>query len=290
MNNFHNKTVTPEVLERLAKLKHIALDMDGTIYMGKTLFPFTNKVLEGFTKMGIDYSFLTNNPTSSVKAYIDKLAKLGIEASDENMYTTSLATIDYIKAHYPQAKRLFILGTPSCIEQFEKAGFEMCEDSAEDRPDVVIASFDKTLVYSRFCRTAWWISQGVPYLATNPDWVCPTDEPTVLIDCGSITAALTAATGRKPDCVLGKPDPSMLQGIMQRHNLEADQMAMIGDRLYTDVATAINAGSVGVLVLSGESTMETVAQSSVVPTIVCQDLEEFFYWLSVAHDIEQANL
>lgn len=271
-----NNNISEEVLQRLAKLKHIALDMDGTIYMGKTLFPFTNPVLEGFRRLGIGYSFLTNNPTSSVQAYIDKLHRLGIEATEDNMYTTSIATIDYIRSHYPGAKRLFILGTPSCIEQFEKAGFEMCEDSAEDKPDAVIASFDKTLTYSRFCRTAWWISQGVPYLATNPDWVCPTDEPTILIDCGSITAALTAATGRRPDCVLGKPDPSMLRGIMDRHGLEACEMAMIGDRLYTDVATAINAGSVGVLVLSGESTMQTVAESTVKPTIICRDLQEFF--------------
>lgn len=282
MNNFHNKSLSDEVLSRLAALKHIALDMDGTIYMGKTLFPFTNKVLEGFGKMGVEHSFLTNNPTSSVQAYIDKLHKMGIACTEDNMYTTSIATIDYIKAHWPSARRLFILGTPSCIEQFEKAGFEMCEDNAEDRPDVVIASFDKTLIYSRFCRTAWWVSQGVPFLATNPDWVCPTDEPTVLIDCGSITAAITAATGRKPDCVLGKPDPSMLEGIMQRHGLRANQMAMIGDRLYTDVATAINAGSVGVLVLSGESTMQTVAESSVKPTLICQDLDEFFHWLTIA--------
>lgn len=284
MSNFHNNSLSAETLRKLKRLKHIALDMDGTIYMGNTLFPFTNPVLEGFGEMGVGHSFLTNNPTRSVQAYIDKLHKMGIACTDDNMYTTSIATIDYIKTHFPQARRLFILGTPSCIEQFVKAGFEMCEDSPEDKPDVVIASFDKTLVYSRFCRTAWWISQGVPYLATNPDWVCPTDEQTILIDCGSITAALTAATGRKPDCVLGKPDPSMLQGIMDRHGLEKEEMAMIGDRLYTDVATAINAGSVGVLVLSGESTMQTVAESDVVPTIICNDLEEFFYWLKKAKE------
>ena len=282
MSNFHNTDISPELRRRLAALKHIALDMDGTIYMGKTLFPFTEKVLKGFGDLGVGHSFLTNNPSSSVQAYIDKLHGMGIACTEENMYTTSLATIDYIRSHWPEARRLFILGTSSCIAQFEKAGFEICQDSPDDRPDVVIASFDKNLIYSRFCRTAWWISKGVHYLATNPDWVCPTDEPTVLIDCGSITAALTAATGRKPDCVLGKPDPSMLQGIMQRHKLGAGQMAMIGDRLYTDVATAINAGSVGVLVLSGESTMKTVAESSVVPTIICNDLEEFYHWLKVA--------
>lgn len=284
MNGFHNSNVSDEVLKRLAKLEHIALDMDGTIYMGKSLFPFTTKVLEGFASLGVGHSFLTNNPSSSVQAYIDKLNKMGIACTNENMYTTSLATIDYIKAHYPEARNLFVLGTKSCQEQFEKAGFRMCEDSAEDKPDVVVVSFDKELVYSRFCRAAWWASQGLPYLATNPDWVCPTDEPTILIDCGSITAAVTAATGRKPDKVIGKPDPSMLQGIMEHHKLQNYQMAMIGDRLYTDVATAINNDSVGVLVLSGESTMQTVAESDVVPTIICQDLDEFFHWLKIAKE------
>lgn len=284
MEGYHNTIISPELKARLKALKHIALDMDGTIYMGKTLFPFTNDVLKGFTEMGVGHSFLTNNPSSSVQAYIDKLNRMGIECTMDNMYTTSLACIDYIRTHYPQASRLFVLGTTSCRQQFEKAGFIMCEDSAEDRPDVVVVSFDKELVYSRFCRAAWWVKEGIPYLATNPDWVCPTDEPTVLIDCGSITAAVTAATGRKPDCVLGKPDPSMLQGIMDKHGYKPEEMAMIGDRLYTDVATAINAGSVGVLVLSGESTMQTVAESTVVPTIICKDLEEFFHWLKAAKE------
>ena len=91
------------------------------------------------------------------------------------MYTTSLAAIDYIKAHYPEAKRLFLLGTPSMISQFEKAGFESCADDPNDVPDVLVAAFDMTLEYSRLCRAAWWASQGVPYIATNPDRVCPLD-------------------------------------------------------------------------------------------------------------------
>ena len=107
--------------EKLSKIKHLALDMDGTIYMGSTLFPFTKKFLSDMAEAGIGYSFLTNNPSRSVADYLKKLEGLGIEADEENMYTTSLAAIDYIKTHYPSANRLFLLGTPSMISQFEKA-------------------------------------------------------------------------------------------------------------------------------------------------------------------------
>lgn len=253
----HNKEISPELRARLAKIKHLALDMDGTIYLGSTLFPFTKKFLSDMSEAGIGYSFLTNNPSKSVADYLKKLEGLGIEADEGNMYTTSLAAIDYIKAHYPDAKRLFLLGTPSMISQFEKAGFESCADDAEDVPDVLVAAFDMTLEYSRLCRAAWWASQGIPYIATNPDCVCPTDQKVVLVDCGSICKCIEHATGRQPDITLGKPDPNMLKGILDRHGLDPEEIAMIGDRIYTDTAMAHNAGAFGVLVLSGETTLET---------------------------------
>ena len=253
----HNKTISPELREKLSKIKHVALDMDGTIYLGSTLFPFTKKFLSDMSDNGIGYSFLTNNPSKSVADYLKKLEGLGIEADEENMYTTSLAAIDYIKAHYPQAKRLFLLGTPSMISQFEKAGFESCADDPADVPDVLVVAFDMTLEYSRLCRAAWWASQGVPYIATNPDRVCPTDQQVVLVDCGSICKCVEHATGRQPDTTLGKPDPNMLKGILDRHGLQPEEIAMVGDRIYTDIAMAHNAGAFGVLVLSGETTLET---------------------------------
>ena len=187
-----------ELMERLCRIRHVALDMDGTIYMGMSLFPYTQAFLHGLKEQGIGYSFLTNNPSKSIADYLHKLDTLGIRASRDEMYTTALATIDYIKTHHPAAKRLFLLGTPSMISEFEAAGFESCADSADDVPDVIVAAFDMTLRYERLCRAAWWIKQGVPYIATNPDRVCPTDQPTVLVDCGSICACLEHATGRRP--------------------------------------------------------------------------------------------
>ena len=182
-----------ELMERLRRIRHVALDMDGTIYMGMSLFPYTQAFLHGLKEQGIGYSFLTNNPSKSIADYLHKLDTLGIRASRDEMYTTALATIDYIKPHHPAAKRLFLLGTPSMISEFEAAGFESCADSADDVPDVIVAAFDMTLRYERLCRAAWWIKQGVPYIATNPDRVCPTDQPTVLVDCGSICACLEHA-------------------------------------------------------------------------------------------------
>lgn len=257
MQENHNHSLSLELKEKLSKIKHLALDMDGTIYMGSSLFPFTKKFLADMSGAGIGYSFLTNNPSRSVADYLKKLEGLGIEADEDNMYTTSLAAIDYIKAHYPQAKRLFLLGTPSMVSQFEKAGFESCADDPDDVPDVLVVAFDMTLEYSRLCRASWWASQGIPYIATNPDRVCPTDQRTVLVDCGSICRCIESAVGRTPDITLGKPDPNMLQGILNRHALKPEEIAMVGDRIYTDTAMAHNAGAFGVLVLSGETTIET---------------------------------
>ena len=256
MTDNHNKTVSPQLNEKLSKIKHLALDMDGTIYLGSTLFPFTKKFLADMTEAGISYSFLTNNPSISVSDYLKKLEKLGIEATEDNMYTTSLAAIDYIKSNYPQAKRLFILGTPSMTTQFEEAGFISCADDPDDVPDVLVVAFDKTLAYDRLCRASWWASQGIPYVATNPDRVCPTDQRTVLVDCGSMCKCIEYATGRQPDVCVGKPDPNMLRGVFERYGYQPDEVAMVGDRIYTDTATAHNAGAFGVLVLSGETTLE----------------------------------
>lgn len=259
---------------KLARIKHVALDMDGTIYMGDSLFPFTIPFLEKLKKLNISYSFLTNNPSKSIDDYLSKLKKMGIYATEEEMYTTTVATIDYIKSHYPNARKLFLLGTPSMISQFEKAGFTPTGDNPEDIPDIIVAAFDLTLTYSRLCRAAWWISQGIPYIATNPDKVCPTNQQTVLVDCGSICKCLEHATGRKPDITLGKPDPNMLIGILQQKNLHPEEIAMVGDRIYTDIAMAQNAGAVGVLVLSGETTMNIAKEAINPPDIIVQNIEE----------------
>jgi len=265
-----------KLLQACAKIKHVALDMDGTIYLGSTLFPYTQAFLQTLRNNGISYSFLTNNPTKSSNDYLLKLQKLGIYATEEQMYTSSIATIDYIRMQYPEAKTIFTLGTPSMQAEFKKAGFEITSDSANDVPDILVVAFDTTLEYSRLCRAAWWASKtDIPYIATNPDWVCPTDQPTILVDCGSLCKAIEGATKRQPDIVIGKPNPNMLYCIRDKYNLKDDEIAMVGDRIYTDVATAQNAGSFGVLVLSGETTLEVSLTYDRQPDLTALSIKEF---------------
>ena len=272
-NKFRSIYDAEELKARLAGIRHVALDMDGTIYMGMSLFDYTIPFLKSLREMGITYSFLTNNPSTSIPDYLKKLAGMGIEATEEEMYTTALATIDYIKTNFPEARRLFLLGTPSMISEFEKAGFESVADSAEERPDVLVVAFDKTLEYSRLCRASYWAQQGLPYIATNPDRVCPTDQPTVLVDCGSICKCIEHATGRHPDIVLGKPDPNMLTGVQARYGVKPEEVAMVGDRIYTDIEMAHNAGAFGVLVLSGETTLQIADEAPRQPDLIADSIE-----------------
>jgi NagD protein len=260
---------------RLKAIKHVALDMDGTIYKGGTLFPFTIAALRTLKDLHIRYSFLTNNPSKSTQEYLQRLREIGIPATPDEIYTSGQATIDYLQTRHPATKRLFILGTPGMIAEFEEAGFISTSDDPADKPDAVVVAFDTSLVYPRLCRAAWWVAEKLPYIATNPDKVCPTDKPTVLVDCGSICASIAQATGRAPDVVIGKPAPRMLDGIMQRYSLQPHEIAMVGDRIYTDIAMAKNTQALGVLVLTGEACREDVGKSTIKPDIVVNDLSEF---------------
>ncbi len=256
-------------MKALAGVRHIVLDLDGTVYKGATLFPWTLDCLERLRRAGIGHTFLTNNTSHSKSDYVRRMRGMGIPAGTEEIYTAADATIDHLRLHLPDATRIALLGTPSLREQFEREGFSIDFES----PQAVVVGFDTTLDYARLCRAAWWISRGLPYIATHPDLVCPTDEPTVLVDCGAICAALNAATGRTP-VVLGKPDPGILAGIARKHGIAMKEIAMVGDRLYTDVVLAHRAGAVSVLVLSGEATREEAAAFQPRPDLILANIGE----------------
>jgi HAD superfamily hydrolase (TIGR01450 family) len=259
---------------RLQNIRHVALDMDGTIYSGGTLFDSTRPFLDLLGNLGIGHTFLTNNSSKSAKDYLTHLHHIGIPAATDQLYTSTQATVEYLRERMPAVRRLFVLGTASMRREMEAAGFVLTADSAKDEPDAVVVGFDTELTYARLCRTAYWISQGKPFIATHPDRICPTDQPTVLVDCGAVCAALEKAAGRGPDVVLGKPDPCMLRGILHRHGLAPEQLAMVGDRLYTDMAMARKAGALGVLVLTGETTAALAGKHSPPPDLVLPGLTE----------------
>jgi HAD superfamily hydrolase (TIGR01450 family) len=266
--------LSPAARDRLRHIAHVVLDMDGTIYKGANLFACTPPFLARMHDLGIGCTFLTNNPSKSRPDYLAHLAAMGVSAAPEQMYTSAMATIDYLRHHAPALRRMFALGTPSMLAEFSRAGFQLTREDATDEPDIVVVGFDLTLTYARLCRATWWIRQGKPYFATNPDRVCPTDLPTVLVDCGSICACIEHATGRAPDRVFGKPDPSMLGGIMERHGLRPEQVAMVGDRIYTDILMAHRAGALGVLVLTGEATAADAERATERPDLVVPSLAE----------------
>ncbi len=225
--------------------------------------------LERLRRLGIGYTFLTNNTSRSKAEYVQKLKAFGIEARADEIYTPAESVISYLRSRRPPVKRIAVLGTPSLCGEFERASFEV----AWDAPEAVVAGFDTTLTYERLCRAAYWIAQGRPFLATHPDFVCPTDQPTVLVDCGSICAALTAATGRVP-MVFGKPSPLILLDLGERLGLRPEQMLMVGDRIYTDMKMAHEAGVQFALVLTGEATSEQARSLPEPPGCVAGNIGE----------------
>src|SRR5581483_10752846 len=169
-----------------SRVRHVVLDMDGTLYRGGQLFAATLPFLERLRRRGIGSTFLTNNTSRSKSDYVRKLRGFGIDADEDRIFTPADSTITYLGRHLPGVRRLAVLGTPSLVRQFEEAGFAV----GWDAPEAVIVGFDTTLTYDRLCRAAYWVSTGLPFVATHPDLVCPTDEPTVLVDCGAICACL----------------------------------------------------------------------------------------------------
>ncbi len=266
----------------LQPLRHLVLDVDGTLAIDENLFPSTKRFLEILSGLGMTFTIITNNSSRSRREHCARLDRMGIEISKEQILVSTQATLRYLKESHPEVKRLFVLGTPGLQEEFIAAGYEMCESRAEDEPDAVIVGFDMSLTYERLCRAAYWIKNGKKYFATHPDYVCPTDQPTVLIDCGSIISCLKAATGREPDAILGKPSPQMLEVIRKKHGLKKPQIAMVGDRLYTDMAMARADGVTSILVLCGETTRKQADSAQPSPDIVVADPGELGSMLVLA--------
>lgn len=257
----------------LSKIKRVVFDMDGTIYKGGTLFPFTPKVFEMLESLNIEYTFLTNNSSKSAKDYLKKILNLGLKATPDNITTSASATFFYLKEHYPDVKKIYVLGTASLREEFTDHGYEMIDEFNEtEEPELVVVAFDTTLTYERLCKATYWIGQNKPYVATHPDTVCPTDLKTILVDCGAVQALIEDVTGRKPEAVPGKPDKDMIIGIMDKYGLKKDEIMMVGDRIYTDLEMARRAGVPGVLVLTGEATIETLKESGLTPELVLDDI------------------
>lgn len=231
--------------DALRRIRHVVMDMDGTIYHGSQLFPTTLPFLARLRSLGIGYTFLTNNSSRSTDVYLEHLKHFGISVPRECMLTSTGNAVDYLKRHLPGVRRLFMLGTESFRAEMRSYGF--ADVSMTDEPEAVVTAFDTALLYERLCKTAWWIKHDKPWIATHCDLECPTELPTTLVDCGSITACLTAVSGRKP-VVLGKPNREMMETVLHRYGLEPEEVVMCGDRPYTDIQLAVNSGTFSAMI------------------------------------------
>ncbi len=252
----------------LANVELFVMDMDGTIYLGDEVFPWTLPFLESIKKSGRRYVFLTNNSSKGPKDYVRKLRKLGIPVDEDGVFTSGEATARFVKREYPGSK-VYLIGTPELRMVFEEEGVKLVEDD----PDILVLGYDTTINYEKIRKGALFLRKGVVYIATHPDVNCPSPEGLVP-DAGSFIAMFRESTSRSPDHIVGKPNPGILIELSRKANVSIDRIAIIGDRLYTDVELARRAGAISILVLSGETKPEDLKRSETIPDFVVENLGE----------------
>lgn len=261
------------IRERLSGVRCFLLDMDGTFYLGDRLIEGSLDFLAALERTGRTARFLTNNSSKSASVYADKLARMGVAERYRDVISSGHAAAHYCLSHFP-GQRCYLLGNPMLREEMLAMGLNLVEEDA----DYVLVAFDTTLDYAKMCRVCDYIREGKPYIATHPDYNCPT-ETGFIPDMGAIMAFIEASTGRKADVILGKPHRGIVDEALARTGYRLDEMAMVGDRLYTDVATGVNHGMLGILVLSGEATMEDVRASDVKPDLIFGKLADMIEYL-----------
>jgi len=261
----------------IAGMKLFLFDMDGTLYLGNRLYDFTVDLLAEIRRTGGRYLFMTNNSSKSVADYVKKLAKLGIEATREDFITSSQATAYYLKKHH-DGQILYVCGTNSLKEELRSEGFTVTENAPDAQ--CIVMGFDTELTFKKLEDVSWLLlTREIPFIATNPDLVCPTEFGSVP-DCGSVCQMIFNATGKRP-VVIGKPSPLMPELAMERLGCSKDETCVIGDRIYTDIKSGLNAGITGILVLSGETTLQILEESSDKPHFVLKDASEILDVLKV---------
>lgn len=259
-----------EVNNDFRDIKLFLFDMDGTLYIGNRLFEFTPELLSAIKAAGKKYLFITNNSSRSVDAYVEKLAKLGISAVAGDFLTSSQATARYLKANHC-GKPLYVCGTLSLKRELSENGFEITEDT--EKAECIVMGFDTELTFRKLEDVSKMLcTRDIPYIATNPDYVCPTEFGSVP-DCGSICDMIYNATGKRP-YVIGKPSALMIELAMEKEGCRPEETAVIGDRIYTDIKSGLNAGAKTVLVMSGETTEEILSASPDKPDTVLKNAGE----------------
>lgn len=257
----------------LKKITCFALDMDGTIYLGNQWIDGAKDFLRAVEEAGKKYVFLTNNSSKNPEAYVQKLGKMGLEIGKDQIVTSGMATIAYLKKNFP-GKSVYLLGNELLRAEFLEEGIMLDEKN----PEVVTVGFDTSLTYEKMCRVCDLVREGLPYISTHPDYNCPT-ETGFIPDAGAIHAFIHASSFRYPDHIIGKPNGDIMDYLAEKAGVTSKETAMVGDRLYTDVAAGVNNGYTGILVLSGEAGMKDAEESEVRPHLIFSSVKEMISFL-----------
>lgn len=265
-------------MKRLSDVKAFLFDMDGTLVLGDQVIDGANELLRYLEKEDLYYAIVTNNSSNSAAFYADKLTRLGLEVPHERIITSAHATIDWLKHHAPVAK-LYVVGTAALEEELRRAGFVLVPPDANEA-DIVVMGFDTTLTYEKLVAATRFVLRGARLIATNPDLRCPVVEG-FIPDCGSITRVIELTTGVKAT-YLGKPEPEIVKAALRGRNINLEDVAFVGDRLYTDVATARKNGLVSVLVLTGETSADQLPEQTLQPDFVFHSVRQLYDALRIA--------
>ena len=252
----------------ISDVRCFLLDMDGTFYLGDRLIPGSLEFIQRVRETGRDFLFLTNNSSHNAAFYVERLRRMGLSVPREKVLTSGEATAAILREQYPE-KRAFVLGNDYLIEEMREAGVPV--DFRD--PQIVVVGYDTTLDYRKMTAVCDLVRAGLPYIATHPDFNCPT-ETGFAPDIGAIMAFIEASTGRRADLVVGKPHTGIVQAALRRTGLQVGQLAMVGDRLYTDIETGLKSGMLSILVMSGETTPEMLAAYPHKPDLVFDRLAE----------------
>ncbi len=267
---------------QVSEIQALLLDMDGTVYLGTQPIPGASDFIRFLQDSAFPFLFLTNNPAADATYYSEKLKTMGMETDPRHILTAGAATATYLMEETPW-RAVFALGTPCFEDELRRAGLTL----ASDAPEAVVIAFDKTLTYEKLERACLLLRAGLPYIATNPDKVCPT-EYGYIPDCGAIAALLESATGRVPRYI-GKPEAAFARMALRKLGVAPEQTAMVGDRLYTDMEMAHCAGLASILVLSGESTQQDLDAASQRPDFVFNSVRELHQAMTSDKNIQERN-
>tara|TARA_B100001142_G_C14160144_1_gene588142 strand:+ start:106 stop:894 length:789 start_codon:yes stop_codon:yes gene_type:complete len=256
---------------RLNEIDAVFLDLDGTIYLGGDLIEGALDFLQRCDERGVQRYFLSNNSSRSVKQYVKKLHAFGIPAVEDDVLLSTHDLLAWLASN--SITKTWLIGTEGMREMLEESGIE----TRSEHPEYVVLGYDTEIDYEKLSKASIFLHAGVPLVASHPDMVCPSPDGG-LPDVGAYLALLKTTTGVDPVHITGKPNAGMILHKIKALGLDPARCAMVGDRLYTDLAMATRAGCVGVLVLSGEATMEDVSKleegAEQQPTVIVNSVDQ----------------